>query len=182
MERYLYAAIDANINRALEGVRVCEDVLRFCLHRADISARIKEIRHRIADAAKLFPRGLLLQGRDVEADGQKFVDLGARGPERDAGRPLLREPPPRHGGGPLARGVRQARAPRHGGEPVPGGPLHALRARARGHAGAQARGGHGPLQPRPLRGARSLVYVRRQITAMPPARWCGAAPPSFSSA
>ena len=45
MERYLYAAIDANINRALEGVRVCEDVLRFCLHRADISTRIKEIRH-----------------------------------------------------------------------------------------------------------------------------------------
>lgn len=79
MERYLYTAIDANINRALEGVRVCEDVLRFCLHRADISTRIKEIRHRIADAAKLFPRSLLLQGRDVEADGQKFVDLGAEG-------------------------------------------------------------------------------------------------------
>lgn len=79
MERYLYTAIDASINRALEGVRVCEDVLRFCLHRADISTRVKEIRHRIADAAKLFPRGMLLHGRDVEADGQKFVDLGGEG-------------------------------------------------------------------------------------------------------
>lgn len=79
MEKYLYTAIDANINRALEGVRVCEDVLRFCLHRSESSTRVKEIRHRIAEAARLFPRELLLHGRDVEADGQKFVDLGGEG-------------------------------------------------------------------------------------------------------
>jgi thiamine-phosphate pyrophosphorylase len=79
MERYLYTAIDANINRALEGVRVCEDILRFCLHRSDISTRAKEIRHGITEASRLFPRDLLLHGRDVEADGQKFVDLGGEG-------------------------------------------------------------------------------------------------------
>jgi thiamine-phosphate pyrophosphorylase len=83
MDRNLYTAIDANINRALEGVRVCEDILRFCLHRADSSARAKEIRHRIAEAARLFPRGLLLHGRDVDADEQKLVDLGREGRRDD---------------------------------------------------------------------------------------------------
>ncbi len=79
MEKHIYAAIDANLNRALEGVRVCEDVMRFCLRRSDLSTRLKETRHRIADAAKSFPSGMLLHGRDVEGDSQKFVDLGGEG-------------------------------------------------------------------------------------------------------
>ena len=79
MEQRIYAAIDANLNRALEGVRVCEDVMRFCFHRTDLSTRLKEARHWIAGAAKRFPAGMLLHGRDVEGDGQKFVDLGGEG-------------------------------------------------------------------------------------------------------
>ncbi len=79
MEQRIFAAIDANLNRALEGVRVCEDVMRFCFHRTDLSTRLKEVRHRIAGAAKRFPSGMLLHGRDVEGDGQKFVDLGGEG-------------------------------------------------------------------------------------------------------
>lgn len=79
MEQRIYAAIDANLNRALEGIRVCEDVMRFCLRRTDLSTRFKETRHLLADAAKRFPPGMLLHGRDVEADGQKFVDLGGEG-------------------------------------------------------------------------------------------------------
>lgn len=79
MDRRIYAAIDANLNRALEGIRVCEDVMRFCLRRADLSTRLKEARHLVADTAKRFPPGMLLHGRDVEADAQKFVDLGGEG-------------------------------------------------------------------------------------------------------
>ncbi|HOT46928.1 MAG TPA: thiamine phosphate synthase [Spirochaetota bacterium] len=79
MEQRIYAAIDANLNRALEGVRVCEDVMRFCLRRTDLSTRLKDVRHRIAGAAKRFPSGMLLHGRDVEGDGQKYVDLGGEG-------------------------------------------------------------------------------------------------------
>ncbi len=79
MEQRIYAAIDANLNRALEGIRVCEDVMRFCLRRTDISTRLKQTRHRIADAAKCFPAGMLLHGRDVDADAQKFIDLGGEG-------------------------------------------------------------------------------------------------------
>ncbi len=79
MERRIYAAIDANLNRALEGIRVCEDVMRFCLRRADLSTRFKETRHGIVEASRRFPAGMTLYGRDVEADAQKFVDLGAEG-------------------------------------------------------------------------------------------------------
>lgn len=75
MEKQIYAAIDANINRSMEGVRVCEDIMRFCLHRTDFSTRLKEIRHRVAEAARRFNKGLLLHGRDVDSDAQKFVDL-----------------------------------------------------------------------------------------------------------
>jgi thiamine-phosphate pyrophosphorylase len=79
VEQRIYSAIDANLNRALEGIRVCEDVMRFCLRRTDLSMRLKEARHLVANAAKRFPAGMLLHGRDVEADGQKFVDLGGEG-------------------------------------------------------------------------------------------------------
>jgi thiamine-phosphate pyrophosphorylase len=75
MEKQIYAAIDANINRAMEGIRVCEDIMRFCLCRSDVSTRLKEIRHRVAEAARRFNQGMVLYGRDVEADAQKFVDL-----------------------------------------------------------------------------------------------------------
>jgi thiamine-phosphate pyrophosphorylase len=75
MEKQMYAAVDANINRALEGLRVCEDIMRFCMRRTDFSTRCKEMRHRLADAARCFSPSRLLYGRDVEADAQKFVDL-----------------------------------------------------------------------------------------------------------
>lgn len=75
MDKEIYSAIDASINRALEGLRVCEDAARFSLRISDCSARLKELRHRVRDASARFPRELLLLGRDVESDSQKFVDL-----------------------------------------------------------------------------------------------------------
>ncbi|MBN2078652.1 MAG: thiamine phosphate synthase [Spirochaetes bacterium] len=74
-DRRVLAAADASLNRALEGLRVCEDVMRFSLGRADLSVRLKEARHRTAGAARVFRRGALLGARDVDADAQKFVDL-----------------------------------------------------------------------------------------------------------
>lgn len=74
-DRRVLAAADASLNRALEGLRVCEDVMRFSLGRADLSVRLKEARHRAAGASRIFRRGALLGARDVDADAQKFVDL-----------------------------------------------------------------------------------------------------------
>jgi thiamine-phosphate pyrophosphorylase len=75
MEKQILSAIDANLNRSLEGLRVCEDVMRFCLKNGGLSSRFKELRHRIAGEAGRFSHSKLLYGRDVEADTLKFEDL-----------------------------------------------------------------------------------------------------------
>ncbi len=77
MEKQIYSAIDANLNRSLEGLRVCEDVMRFCLKNGRLGSRFKELRHRLAGEAGRFSPARLLYGRDVEADTLKFVDLDA---------------------------------------------------------------------------------------------------------
>ena len=76
MDKSFYSIIDACLNRAVEGVRVCEDLLRFYYRREEYSVRLKEIRHRIVREAAVFPAGMLLSGRDVESDGQKFANMG----------------------------------------------------------------------------------------------------------
>lgn len=73
------SAIDANLNRAQEGLRVCEDLLRFSLRRSDLSERIKELRHRVSSVGGAVPSNLLLAGRDVEGDLQKFIEIGREG-------------------------------------------------------------------------------------------------------
>jgi len=75
----LMSAIDANLNRAQEGLRVCEDLLRFSLRRVDLSERLKELRHRVASVGGAVPSDLLLGGRDVEGDRQKFIESGREG-------------------------------------------------------------------------------------------------------
>ncbi|MCP4724656.1 MAG: thiamine phosphate synthase [bacterium] len=75
MEEGVYSAIDANINRALEGLRVCEDIFRFVKREGIFSAKIKEIRHKIVEEVKIFPAEILLHKRDVERDPIKFDDL-----------------------------------------------------------------------------------------------------------
>lgn len=59
--------IDANLNRASEGLRVLDDVARFVLNDAKLSKELRTIRHDITDAA----RGVtaeLLRHRDSEED------------------------------------------------------------------------------------------------------------------
>lgn len=70
-----YRAVDACLNRCVEGLRVCEDILRFSTGAVEYSGRFKELRHRVFGASKIFPVELLLDARDVEGDGQKFFDL-----------------------------------------------------------------------------------------------------------
>ncbi|OGX15187.1 MAG: hypothetical protein A2166_00140 [Omnitrophica WOR_2 bacterium RBG_13_41_10] len=48
--------IDANINRAKEGLRVCEEVVRFVLDNRSLTKNFKDIRHRVDLALKLFPK------------------------------------------------------------------------------------------------------------------------------
>ncbi|MBI3324115.1 MAG: hypothetical protein HYZ92_02430 [Candidatus Omnitrophica bacterium] len=71
--RALLRAVDANVNRAREGLRVAEDVARFCLAMPSAYRRLRALRHGLEAPV----RGL----------GVKAVELaGARDTERDPGR------------------------------------------------------------------------------------------------
>lgn len=73
MNREIYSALDANINRGIEGIRVCEDIFRFSVKNL-ISAEFKTLRHKITELVTLIPSGTLLSARDVQHDEQKFIN------------------------------------------------------------------------------------------------------------
>lgn len=51
----IFRIFDANLNRAREGIRVCEDIMRFYLNDPFLSRAFKEMRHRLAGFAKTYP-------------------------------------------------------------------------------------------------------------------------------
>jgi len=63
--------LDANFNRAKEGLRVCEDICRFILDEATLTRAYKNIRHEITDI--FFSLGKdaqlrVMEGRDAKGD------------------------------------------------------------------------------------------------------------------
>jgi thiamine-phosphate pyrophosphorylase len=74
----IFRALDANCNRAREGLRVAEDVARFVLNDSSLLKRLKKIRHAVTATEKtLFKSGKL---RSLARDVQK--DLGRGTPEK----------------------------------------------------------------------------------------------------
>jgi thiamine-phosphate pyrophosphorylase len=68
----LHRIIDANLNRAREGLRVVEDIVRFYIGDKKTTSALKKIRHEITDAVK--DNNVLLSGRDSDGDaGRHFV-------------------------------------------------------------------------------------------------------------
>ncbi|MBC22660.1 MAG: thiamine phosphate synthase, partial [Phycisphaerae bacterium] len=45
----LMRVIDANANRAREGLRVLEDAARFCLEDVQLTTQAKTLRHRVTE-------------------------------------------------------------------------------------------------------------------------------------
>jgi len=81
----LLRILDANANRAREGLRVVEDYCRFVLDDADLSSAIKTVRHEITDHLNAIAGAATLLGaRDSESD------VGAQEPE--AGPPTRQTP------------------------------------------------------------------------------------------
>lgn len=63
----LYRVLDANVNRTSEGLRVLEDLARFCYNDRLLSKRIKELRHSVRkNIAGLVPN--LISSRDSVND------------------------------------------------------------------------------------------------------------------
>jgi hypothetical protein len=70
-----YSIIDANINRAKEGLRVSEDIIRFVLGLKKLSAKLKSLRHSIdRHGAALVPDyRLLLLSRESGKDAGRRI-------------------------------------------------------------------------------------------------------------
>lgn len=68
-----FTIIDANINRAEEGLRVVEDTCRFVLRQADFWAKIKQIRHSLNNIRQDWGWGSVLSGRQGSDFGQVEV-------------------------------------------------------------------------------------------------------------
>lgn len=65
----VYRVIDANVNRLKEGIRVCEDVVRFMIEDYILWSGFKNIRHRIFEAVKkISSRYKLIETRDIIKD------------------------------------------------------------------------------------------------------------------
>lgn len=60
--------LDASANRAREGLRVVEDYTRFVLDDPGLTRRLKEVRHRLAEALGGFDPDLLIGARDTRED------------------------------------------------------------------------------------------------------------------
>lgn len=69
-EKAVYRIIDANFNRTREGLRVCEDIMRFFVSSRELAARLKALRHGISGIMAASPglAGVLIHARDSAAD------------------------------------------------------------------------------------------------------------------
>ncbi|MBI4845785.1 MAG: thiamine-phosphate pyrophosphorylase [Candidatus Omnitrophica bacterium] len=74
-----YRVVDANVNRAKEGLRVLEDILRFVCDDKKLTGEVKKIRHQLTDYLKLLPdfKAInLLKFRNAVSDvGKKTINL-----------------------------------------------------------------------------------------------------------
>ncbi len=52
MDKGVYRIIDANLNRVMEGIRVCEDIVRFASNNEKLTRKLKDLRHNIFIAIK----------------------------------------------------------------------------------------------------------------------------------
>lgn len=84
----LFRVLDANLNRAREGLRVCEEVARLIRDDAVLTRRCRRLRYSVDRAARLLPVPKLLQARDSRSDVGRPALRGAASRHRN-GRALL---------------------------------------------------------------------------------------------
>ncbi|MEW6171224.1 MAG: thiamine-phosphate pyrophosphorylase, partial [Candidatus Omnitrophota bacterium] len=65
-KKALYRIIDANLNRTREGLRVCEEILRFVLNDKKTTLEFKKIRQQIKKITDILLIEKLLKARDIE--------------------------------------------------------------------------------------------------------------------
>ena len=64
----LYRILDANLNRAKEGLRVCEDICRYGWDNTGLTRSYKDVRHALTAACATLSLDKALKARDIAAD------------------------------------------------------------------------------------------------------------------
>jgi thiamine-phosphate pyrophosphorylase len=71
--KVIFRIIDANINRAKEGLRVCEEITRFVINSPSLTSSLKKIRHRMDRLS-----GYLATKKSLFAARQALSDIGKK--------------------------------------------------------------------------------------------------------
>ncbi len=77
MDKGVYRIIDANLNRVMEAIRVCEDIARFSSDNERLTLKLKNLRHSVFTAIKdLRNEHLreLVSSRDINDVGIKSTE------------------------------------------------------------------------------------------------------------
>ncbi|HOY10468.1 MAG TPA: thiamine-phosphate pyrophosphorylase [Candidatus Omnitrophota bacterium] len=72
LDKNIYRVIDANFNRAKEGLRVCEDVCRFVWDSRSLTKQFKDLRHALTEAVSVAWRREGVATREVRHDEGRF--------------------------------------------------------------------------------------------------------------
>ena len=67
-QKELFRVVDANYNRAKEGLRVCEDIARFVFDARALTARLKRVRHELFQAIAPFGFNEIVTAREIRKD------------------------------------------------------------------------------------------------------------------
>ena len=67
-DQKIFRVLDANFNRAKEGLRVCEEVCRFVLDNASSARKYKTLRHRLTEVLDQRFLRKVIACRDIEGD------------------------------------------------------------------------------------------------------------------
>ena len=67
-DKKLYRVIDANFNRAQEGLRVCEDICRFIYNKKIATRTYKGIRHQLSTVISQLGNVEVIKARDTLGD------------------------------------------------------------------------------------------------------------------
>ena len=68
IDKGMYRIIDANFNRAKEGLRVCEDTCRFFYNNRVVTKKYKDIRHELTKIISRLDILRIIEARDIKRD------------------------------------------------------------------------------------------------------------------
>ena len=71
-DKNLFRIIDVNINRAREGLRVCEDICRFFYNEKSVTQKYKNIRHILTEILFQLDINAFVKARDAVKDVGKI--------------------------------------------------------------------------------------------------------------